>query len=584
MNSANSLAGAGVFLICRPSDWMVGEMYIQNITKKLNLRTAFAVEELERRRLLSAVVAATAPHLAPALQQAPPIIDGLIHTTARLSAARSDMAVATVGNYVLFAGGDLDSDTNSFPSSAVDVYNAATGQWSMASLSQSPDGITAAVVGHIAVFAGGDAFGPLTNAVEIFDADTGTWSTTTLPHAGADLTATTVGNLAIFVGGDSTTNGDQISIAEIYNASNGQWSSTTLPQALGEISATTVGDLAMFAGGEDSNGVASSVVDIYNASTSQWSTATLSQARSYIAATTIGKLAMFAGGQKSDGAPSSVVDIYDASTNRWSTAKLSKARSGAVAAATGDSAIFAGGTQRRIYALASKAVDIYNARTGQWSTGTLSRRRYYPEMTVVGSKVFIENEVAVARNFDIYNTRTGRWFRAALSKPSFGMAVAAVGNTAIFAGGVKRDFNDSDVVDLYTVASAAKPILNGSVALPHHGNVAVTLSNSGTGPLTAPYSVAVYASKTRTLGRGAVFLGKIDVRPSLDAGQTTLISAPFSIPKNAAPGKYHLIALAGPRHQLAQIASTRRTIPIGESLALTRHVLRHLRTEIRLTP
>ena len=57
-------------------------------------------------------------------------------TTARLSVARDQIAEATLGDTAIFAGGRyFRRYGKSYPQSAVDLYDAQTGQWSTASLS-----------------------------------------------------------------------------------------------------------------------------------------------------------------------------------------------------------------------------------------------------------------------------------------------------------------------------------------------------------------------------------------------------------------------------------------------------------------
>jgi hypothetical protein len=236
-------------------------------------------------------------------------------------------------------------------------------QWSWAPSFTTPSNPAAR-----AMFAGGFNGSTLSNAVDIYDASTGNWSTASLSQARNYLTATTVGTKAIFAGGQGDSGLSDV--ADIYDASTGNWSTATLSQARDHLAATTVGTKAMFAGGYSNSGV-SNVVDIYDASTGTWSTAALSQARDYLVATAVGTKAVFAGGL-ADGTLSNVVDIYDASTGNWSTATLSQARSLLAATTAGTKVVFAAGN---VGNTASNAVDVYDASTGNWSTATLSQAR-----------------------------------------------------------------------------------------------------------------------------------------------------------------------------------------------------------------
>jgi len=114
------------------------------------------------------------------------------------------------------------------------------------------------------------------------------------------------------------------------------------------------------------------------------------------------------------------------------------------------------------------------------------------------------------------------------------------------------------------------PILSGSISGPNRGSVSVSVANSGTARLGKPYRVDIYASTSRSLGQSAIFLGSVDVQQALDANRTTQISVPLATPRGTPAGEYHLIAMAGPRHQLTQIASTRREYPFGSSSMVAR--------------
>ncbi len=115
------------------------------------------------------------------------------------------------------------------------------------------------------------------NVVDIYDASTGQWSTATLSQARYWPRRDDGGHQGHLRRRITVTSGYS-NVVDIYDASTGQWSTATLSQAREYLAATTVGTKAIFAGGYSSSGY-SNVVDIYDASTGQWSTATLSQAR-----------------------------------------------------------------------------------------------------------------------------------------------------------------------------------------------------------------------------------------------------------------------------------------------------------------
>jgi hypothetical protein len=139
----------------------------------------------------------------------------------------------------------------------------------------------------------------------------------------------------------------------------------------------------------------------------------------------------------------------------------------------------------------------------------------------------------------------------------------------MFAGGNQAQPGEevpSNVVDLFT-----DPSLAGNIAKKPRGSyISVTLSNPGTSALLGPDTVAIYASTHRTLDGSAVLLGIERVRRTLVAGNSEQVSVPFSLPADLPAGQYHLITAAGPRGQLVQFASTRRTFTIGSTGSIAR--------------
>jgi hypothetical protein len=240
-------------------------------------------------------------------------------STAALSQARNGMAVTTVGTKAIFAGGAFeDVSGNGMLSNVVDIYDASNGHWSTATLSQARGDATAAVVGDLAIFAGGasgstpgiPSYSILSDVVDIYDASTGGWSTAALSEARAGIAATTVGQRVLFAGGQVGFGATET--VDIFDAASHQWSTAQLSQVRTRIAATAVGSKAMFAGGEEND-----TVDIYDANTSAWSTAKLSQARVVDAAVTLGSRAIFAGGVTGVVAsyvPTNTVDTFIADT------------------------------------------------------------------------------------------------------------------------------------------------------------------------------------------------------------------------------------------------------------------------------
>jgi hypothetical protein len=76
-----------------------------------------------------------------------------VWTTAQLIQARYQLAAATAGNVVVFAGGYINDAGD--VSDNVDLYNTATGEWTTSQLSVARSELAAGSAGTIAIFAGG---------------------------------------------------------------------------------------------------------------------------------------------------------------------------------------------------------------------------------------------------------------------------------------------------------------------------------------------------------------------------------------------------------------------------------------------
>ena len=404
-------------------------------------------------------------------------------STATLSSARQEISVATIGSTLIFAGGVTSScfrPTACGTSRAVDLYDAATNQWSAAALSSPRMRMATVTVGDKAVFAGGRPTyqGGASAAVDIYDRATGAWSAATLSGPRYPITAATVGSKALFTGGRTVT-GETVQIrpdVDIYDAATGQWSIAPLATvrssptvvtagsqvlfvdadavdiyddaigqwSVGSLSAARsgyaiarVGTQVLFAGGYTCVRPTSSscddrrpftTVDVYDLATGQWSTASLSEARSDIAVATLGSQVFFAGGAAGN-VPSATVDVYDGATGRWSTASLSEPRWSITAATLGDQVFFAGG--RFPINSSSATVDVYDAVTGQWSSAMLPGGSATPRWIRVGSQLLFDGGNAV----NLFDGATGQWSATSLSEPRNQYAVGVAGTRVLFAGG-----------------------------------------------------------------------------------------------------------------------------------------------------
>jgi hypothetical protein len=128
-------------------------------------------------------------------------------STARLSIPRFGIAATTIGDKVFFAGGEYADGTLS---NRVDIYDNATKTWSIDSISVARASAGAASVCNKAYFIGGMKVAPVTNLVigdfdviDVYDNATGEWSVEHLPYNLFGHSTIAVGN-QIFIGGGGT--------------------------------------------------------------------------------------------------------------------------------------------------------------------------------------------------------------------------------------------------------------------------------------------------------------------------------------------------------------------------------------------
>jgi len=317
-----------------------------------------------------------------------------------LSSSRTEMTIASAGNKILFAGGDVDGEGYG-ELARVDIYDVVTQSWSTAELSVPRVNIATATVGNKIFFAGGHTVNQnnwnLFSNVDIYDASTNTWSTAQLSEKRMDLAIGVVGNKVFFAGG-------------------------------------------LGGPGNSPPSNVSKKVDIYDNSTNTWSTATLSEGRSGLSVATVGNRIYFAGGNKLNGiyttscTPSNRVDVYDNLTGAWSVSYLNESESYQAATAIGDKIIWAGGVNydcKTNYLLSSKVeIRDVSAQTSYYACLFQPNARF--KAVVKNNKIaFFTGEGDVKNKFDIYDISNNQWSIGTLSQEfnQVATAIAVVNNT-----------------------------------------------------------------------------------------------------------------------------------------------------------
>src|SRR5688572_23989920 len=184
-------------------------------------------------------------------------------STASLSRRGAEPSVATIGGKALFV-----------VLGAVDLYDDAAGQWSTASLSVDRISVAVATVGTRALFAGGFTCpglstppyrcqGDYSAVVDIFDAATGQWSTATLSKPRRQIRAVTVGSYVLFAGGELERSQPTATV-DVYDSTTGTWATGSLSRPRYNPTVAVAGAQALFVAGQ--------TLDVFDAATGQWST------------------------------------------------------------------------------------------------------------------------------------------------------------------------------------------------------------------------------------------------------------------------------------------------------------------------
>ncbi|WP_205503889.1 Kelch repeat-containing protein [Rufibacter psychrotolerans] len=236
-----------------------------------------------------------------------PVVNARLVPIGTLSEARAGMTAVAAGSKILFAGANWSgAGVNGYGSSRVDIFDTATGQWSTARLSEARSAIGAVAAGNKVFFAGGRLHGGgngapdvIFSTVDIYDAATGAWSVASLSQPRAFVAAAALGEKVFFAGGERGGDHFPSDRVDIYELSTGQWSTASLSEPRGLAAAVAVGGKVYFAGGfkEDIwNPSFSDRIDVYDGTTGSWSTASLRYPMGYVAGLAVGDDIFWLGG------------------------------------------------------------------------------------------------------------------------------------------------------------------------------------------------------------------------------------------------------------------------------------------------
>jgi len=294
--------------------------------------------------------------------------------TLQLSLVRERLVATKVGNLVVFTGGTgvEPGDSHYSPSKRVDVFALNQGelekQLTTPELSEGRMGLAIATVGNLVLVAGGRSMNGLSKRIDVFVNKNGKLekmpTTLELSEAREHLAAATVGNLVVFAGGSSFQEGETVDskTIDVFVNNNGNLErvSTTLElsEARRELSAATVGNLVVFGGwGRKIDVFVNKNDNLERVPT----TIELSETRYGITVATVGNLVFFAGGFYSGSGVSKKIDVFVNKNDNLervpTTIELSEARSDLGAATVGNLVVFAGG---KITTYLTKTIDIFS--------------------------------------------------------------------------------------------------------------------------------------------------------------------------------------------------------------------------------
>jgi N-acetylneuraminic acid mutarotase len=338
-----------------------------------------------------------------------PLVNAQLIPIGILSQAREGMAVASVGNKILFAGGYTGSSATGWQYfSRVDIFDVSLNQWTSAELSQARLGMTTAVLGNKVFFAGGVVgAGIYTSRVDIYDAATNTWSTSELSSGGVEITGAAAADKVLFAGGIRGFFNYSKTV-DIYNNTTNTWSTTTLNRpgdAVG-MAATAIGNKIYFAGNASDwwawdFGDITSSINIYDASSDTWSTSNLSIARGYMASIAVGTKNYWAGGlyKQPDNPFTDLVEIRDESTGISSFECLFQPNAFFSAVLKDNKIVFftSGYNALQYWTTQPPPVmnkfDIYDITTGKWSIGVLPFNIYSSSIISVNNIIYVAGGV-----------------------------------------------------------------------------------------------------------------------------------------------------------------------------------------------
>jgi N-acetylneuraminic acid mutarotase len=446
--------------------------------------------------LLGAVVAA-----APASAQA---AGGFVATGSLVTPVSHATATLLSNGEVLVAGGQ---DSAGGALGSAELYNPSSGAWTpTASMPVPVTDATATLLANGEVLVAGgltesaSALVP-TTASQLYDPVTGQWSLTPgqLQQATFDASAALLGSGdVLYVGGLPSTSpaANAVTTAESYDPSTGLWSlASSLPTGVAGAEAASLsnGEVLLAGGETGASGTVTNAAEVYSATSNAWSpVAAMPVGVAYAATTKLssGEVLVAGGETTPEGALTAATQVFNPSSGSWQTASGLPASSfGATATLLGSGEVlYAGGlTSTTGSGGPIAAAEVYNPSNGTWTmTGSLLVAEGFGTATLLGN-----GDVLIAGG----QAAAGPTAEAELYVPTLAPGAPAITSPSIF-DVVAGSFNTFTV----TTTGTPAPTITESGALPpgmnftYNGNGTATIAGTPPAGTTGVYTVTVTAS------------------------------------------------------------------------------------------
>jgi len=290
---------------------------------------------------------------------------GTWSSTGSLHVARvSARSVLLPNGMVLTMGGCIGNDCLSNTTRSAEIYNPASGTWTVTGSMRTGRAEFVAVLlpSKKVLVAGGctsynvNGCVAVTTAAELYNPATGTWTSTGAMRAGRmAMTGTVLLNGKALIAGGQTAASDALGSSELYNPVTGTFTlaGRLITPRSGHTATLLTNGLVLMAGGENVSGVSISKAELYNPATGTYgATGSMpSNRQEHVAVLLPVGLVLVSGGNNVNSTTTTVLAscaTYNPATGRWTTASTMKSarvdhtatllNNGHVLAAGGDNA------------------------------------------------------------------------------------------------------------------------------------------------------------------------------------------------------------------------------------------------------